>query len=184
MLISQKKHTEVLCTTPQYQWKKPNSTKQTGKWLNNVPMNPSGKRYWFWVITCGWKLSYLEQTVVLIYQQEKKRASPKIPVKPLVLENKQWNGLLVLRGTQMEIAEWRSLQRKAGKVSLAFAHFAGDSHKPRGNSPVVNPSKRASALCFVFLIFMVCPCRILAGAEGLRDPRWSVREVSLQRVGF
>lgn len=114
---------------------------------------------------------------MLIYQQEKKkRGSPKIPVKPLVLGNKQRNGLLGLRGTQMEIAEWRSLQRKAGKVSLAFAHFAGDSHKPRGNSLVVNPSKGASALCLVFFNIYGLPLPDLSWGRGTPGP-------SLKRAG-
>ena len=59
---------------------------------------------------------------------------------------------------------------------MAFAHFAGDSHKPRGNSLVVNPSKGASSLCLVFLIFMVCPLLDLSWGRGTPGP-------SLKRAG-
>ena len=184
MLIYQKKKK----TMPplQYQWKKPNSAKQTGKWLNNVQMNPSGNRYWFWVITRWAKLSYLEPTVVLIDQgkKRKKRATAKIPIKPVALESRQRNSLRVFRGTQMEIGEWHSLQRKPRKVSVASVHFPGDSHKPRWNSLVVNPSKRGfSALSCFFQYLLFVPVD-LSWAHGILDPRWSVRELSLQRVGF
>ena len=148
-------------------------------------MNPSGNRYWFWVITCWEKLSHLEQTVVLIYQgKKKKRATPKIPIKPLALENKQQNGLLLFRRTQMEIDKWHSLPSKPRKVGFAFAHFTGDSHKPLWNSLVANPRKCGFWALFCFFNISCLSLWILVGAHGILDPRWSVRELFLQRVGF
>ena len=106
-------------------------------------------------------------------EKKKKRATAKIPIKSVALESRQRNGLRVFRGTEMEMGEWHSLQRKPRKVSVASAHLPGDSHKPRWNSLVVNPSKRGFCALFCFFNIYCLSLRILVGPTG----SWTLAEV-------